>query len=70
MIDKKTIMITCVGGGLSCELIARIKSSKIYSYEIIGVDQAANVTAKNLCDIFKVVPSGEDVNYAQSILEI
>ena len=58
MVNKKTIMITCVGGSLSCELIERIKSSKIYSYEIIGVDQSANVTAKKLYVIFfELVPA-------------
>ena len=70
---KIILLLTCVGGDLSPELIIQIKKSKIYDYTIVGVDENDNAVGKFFCDKFYRVPSGSEkikfVNCIVSIIE-
>ena len=70
MKNKKTVLITCVGGGLSFALIESLKDSLLYDYRIVGTDTNEDVIAKNICDVFSLVPHGEAPTYSESILQL
>lgn len=59
---KKNIklLVTCVGGDLSPELLKQIKKSKVYNYTIIGVDTNNKIVGKYFCDKFYQITSGEN----------
>ncbi len=67
---KVNLLLTCVGGGLSYQLIELIKESKEYDYTIIGVDTSETTVAKNILDYYEKVPHGADCNYASIIFDI
>ena len=70
MKNKKTVLITCVGGGLSFALIESLKNSLRYNYRIIGTDTNEDIIAKNICDVFSIMPNGEATTYSESILQL
>ena len=70
MKNKKTVLITCVGGGLSFALIESLKVSLRYDYRIIGTDTNEDVIAKDICDVFSLMPHGEATTYSKSILQL
>ena len=39
MRKKKSILITCIGGGLSFQFIELLKSSSRFDYFVVGVDK-------------------------------
>ena len=70
MREKRSVLITCVGGGLSFQLIEQLKSSQIYDYFVLGVDIADDVVTRHACDVFVTVPSADESSYTDHILEI
>ncbi|WP_343564184.1 MULTISPECIES: ATP-grasp domain-containing protein [Kiloniella] len=70
MMNIKTIIITCIGGALSTQFIRLIKQSSRHSFRIIGTDCFENPSARNLCDAFYTVPSGNSPDYLESIEQI
>ena len=70
MRDSKSIIVTCIGGGLSYEFIELLKSSKRYEYFIVGVDTSESALARHVCDAFEKVPSGTDSSYAEHMRQI
>ena len=70
MKNKKTVLITSVGGGLSFALIESLKQSPRYDYRILGTDTSENVIAKNICDVFSLMPHGNSTIYSESILQL
>jgi len=67
---KITIILTCVGGGLSSQLIKLIKESNKYKIEVIGTDVHSSATGRYFCDKFFKVPKGDDPVFIESILNI
>ncbi len=70
MRESKSIIITCIGGGLSYEFIELLKSSKRYEYSIVGVDTSESAVARHICDAFEKVPNGADSSYAEHMHQI
>ena len=70
MRDSKSIIVTCIGGGLSYQFIELLKSSKRYEYFIVGVDTSESALARYVCDAFEKVPNGTDSSYAEHMRQI
>ena len=70
MRKKKSILITCIGGGLSFQFIELLKSSSRFDYFVVGVDMSSDVQARHVCDVFQTVPHGSDPDYSNCILEL
>ena len=67
---KINLLLTCVGGGLSFQLIELIKESKEYDYTITGVDTSETTVAKSILDYYEKVPHGTDPEYANILFDI
>ncbi len=67
---KVNLLLTCVGGGLSYQLIELIKESNEYNYTITGVDTSEAKVAKSILDFYEKVPHGSDPDYASRIFDI
>ena len=65
-----TILLTCVGGGLSSELIRQIKNSTRHKVRVIGTDMSESANGRHFCDAFYRVPSGNDRMYIDRIEDI
>ena len=70
MRKKKSILITCIGGGLSFQFIELLKNSSRFDYFVVGVDMSNDVQAQHVCDVFQTVPHGSDPDYSDRILEL
>ena len=70
MRKKKSILITCIGGGLSFSFIESLKNSSSFDYFVVGVDMSSDVQARHVCDVFQTVPHGSDTDYSDSILRL
>ncbi|WP_120495674.1 ATP-grasp domain-containing protein [Kiloniella sp. EL199] len=65
-----TVMITCIGGGLSAQFIQSIKASSRHNLRIVGVDTNDTPAARHFCDTFHRVPSGDAPEYFDKIKSI
>ena len=68
---KMKILLTCVGGGLSPEVIRFLKNSKVHkSTKVYGVDMNPNATGRYFADYFQTVSSGKSKNFTKQIIRI
>lgn len=65
-----TILLTCIGGTMSADLILGLKNDPILDMKIVGVDASENPTSKVLVDAFYQVPFGGAIGYEEVILKI
>ena len=65
-----TILLTCIGGTMSADLIYGLKNDPILDMKIVGVDANQDPASKYLVDIFYKVPFGTDEGYGDTILQI
>ena len=62
------ILITCVGGTLTPDLVTKVKKSTKYKINVIGTDVNKKASGKFFCDYFEVVPKGsEKIKYVEKI---
>jgi len=64
------LLITCVGGDLSCQTIAIIKQASKRKVRVIGVDNNKCPQAISFCDAFYPVPLGSSPDYIAEIKKI
>ena len=65
------ILLTCVGGGLSPQLIRSLKSSKLYkNIKVFGVDMNPDAVGKDFADYFQTVSNGMSKNFINQIKKI
>ncbi len=65
-----TLLLTCVGGELSPQVIRYLKSSRRHDVKVIGVDADENAAGRHFVDAFAVVPLGTDPHYVEAIAEL
>jgi carbamoylphosphate synthase large subunit len=65
-----TLLLTCVGGELSPQVIQLLKSSQRHNVKVVGVDANENPTGRYFADEFSVVPGGNDPAYPEAIAEL
>ena len=62
-----TLLLTCVGGQLSPQVIRLLKASTRHDVKVIGVDAGKNPIGQYFADEFSVVPKGTDPQYVDAI---
>jgi carbamoyl-phosphate synthase large subunit len=67
---KSTILLTCIGGTMSPDLLYQLKKDNILDLRIIGVDANENNIALNFVDYFYKVPLGEAEGYIDAMIGI
>ena len=65
-----TLLMTCVGGELSPQIIQYIKSSNRHDVRVIGVDASPEAGGRHFADIFETVPRGTDPHYVDAIADL
>mgnify|MGYP003985337073 FL=1 len=65
-----TLLMTCVGGELSPQIINYIKSSERHDIRVVGVDASSEATGRHFVDVFSIVPNGTDPGYVDAIAEL
>jgi carbamoylphosphate synthase large subunit len=65
-----TVLLTCVGGELSPQVIQLLKSSVRHDVKVIGVDAKDNATGRYFVDSFATVPNGNDPSYTEQVAEL
>ena len=64
------VLLTCVGGGLSPQVIRFLKTSKVHkNVKVYGVDMNPNASGKHFVDYFQVVPSGKSKNLLKKFIK-
>jgi carbamoylphosphate synthase large subunit len=64
------VLLTCVGGELSPQLIKELKCNSRHKIKVIGVDVNANALGRHFCDAFYTVPFGNDSAYVSRIEQL
>jgi biotin carboxylase len=59
-----TLMLTSVGGSMQPQVIRFLKDSRRHDIRVVGVDQRPDAVGRRFCDVFAVVPGGDDPAYA------
>jgi carbamoyl-phosphate synthase large subunit len=62
-----TLLITCVGGELSPQVIQGLQASQRHDVTIIGVDNSPEAVGRHFVDHFATVPRGDDPGYVESM---
>ena len=62
-----TLLLTCVGGELSPQVIRSVKTSHRHDVKVIGVDTRPDAAGRHFVDHFATVPPGNDLNYVDTI---
>jgi carbamoylphosphate synthase large subunit len=70
MNSELVILITSVGGELTCQFIKTLRESTRHKFRIIGVDNNEDVVARHILDQFEVVPLGTHQDYPDKISSI
>jgi carbamoyl-phosphate synthase large subunit len=65
-----TILLTAVGCPGAAALIRALHSVQEREVRIVGVDLAERSVGRHLCDVFELVPHGNDPGFAEAVLEI
>ena len=65
-----TLLLTCVGGELSSQVILSLKQSTRYRVRIVGIDSSPHATARHFVDAFHVVPAGTAPNYVDAVRDV
>ena len=65
-----TILLTCVGGEMSPQMIRSLKSSGRHDVTVLGVDTQAEATGRHFADAFATVPAGTATDYVDVIAEL
>ena len=65
------VLLTCVGGGLTPQVIRFLKNSKIHkNTKVYGVDMNSSATGKYFADYFQTVSNGKSKNFINQIIKI
>lgn len=64
------VLMTCVGGTLSSELLRSLRTQSEVPLRLIGVDSDERVGADQLVEPFERVPPGSDPRFIPSLLDI
>ena len=65
------VLLTCVGGGLTPQVIRFFKNSKVHkNTKVYGVDMNSNATGKYFADYFQTVSNGKSKNFINQIIKI
>ena len=68
--NKKTILITCIGGTLAMDNVIALKKDSQLDLTIIGVDSATPNFSLSYLDHFYKVQNGKELGYIEEIIEI
>lgn len=64
------VLLTCIGGRFSRDIIRLLKENRNPKITVVGVDTNPDVAAKGELESFYTVPRGTDSKYVPQILEI
>ena len=65
------VLLTCVGGGLTPQVIRFLKNSKVHkNTKVYGVDMNPNASGKYFVDHFQAVSSGKSEKFIKQIKQI
>ena len=64
------VLLTCIGGRFSRNMIRALKESKDPKITLVGVDADSDIAAKKEVDSFYKVPLGSDEGYSSELLTI
>ena len=62
-----TLLVTCIGGGLSAQFVKLLKASRRHTVRVIGTDASRNPVARHFTDAFEIVPRGDDPGFVDSV---
>ena len=65
-----TLLLTCIGGELSPQVIKGLKSSARHDVRVIGVDAREDAAGRYFVDVFSTVPSGTNAEYVDVMAEL
>jgi len=65
-----TMLVTCLGGGLSAQFVKLLKDSTRHNIRVIGADMSSDPVARNFADEFETVPAGSERGYSDAVAEI
>ena len=65
-----TLLLTCVGGELSPQVIRSVKASRRHDVKVIGVDTRPDAAGRHFVDHFATVPPGTNSRYVDMIGEL
>ncbi len=65
-----TLLLTCVGGEFSPEVIRTLKASPRHEITVVGVDARADAVGRHFVDAFALVPRGDEAGYVEAVAEI
>ena len=65
-----TILVTCLGGGLSAQFVKLLKDSSRHNIRVIGADMSGDPVARYFADEFETVPAGTEIGYCDAVAEI
>lgn len=65
-----TLLVTCVGGGLSAQFIRLLTASQRHTIRVVGVDMQPDPVARHFADAFETVPAGTDPKYPEVMASI
>ncbi|NOX40554.1 MAG: hypothetical protein GXP05_08570 [Alphaproteobacteria bacterium] len=65
-----TILVTCLGGGLSAQFVKLLKSSTRHNIRVVGADMSRDPVARYFSDEFETIPAGSELGYSDAVAEI
>jgi carbamoyl-phosphate synthase large subunit len=70
MLEPLNILVTAVGCPGAAALIRALRSVDEREVRVVGVDISERSIGRHVCDVFELVPSGNDRRFAEAVLEI
>ena len=64
------MLLTCVGGELSPQVIRTLKSSRRHDVRVVGVDMRDDASGRYFVDSFYTVPAGDSDEYIGVLSDI
>jgi len=68
--EPVTVLVTCLGGALSVEVVQALAGQRALPIRVIGTDRDERTAAAQFVDACHRVPDGADPDYIASLLEI
>ncbi len=65
-----TLLMTCVGGGMSAQAIHFAKNSVRHDVRVIGVDADENAQGRHFADVFYATPFTESADYIPFLVDV